>query len=76
MMKQERVKIDGMGCSHCVDAVESALKEIGVDVYEVSIGTADIRYDESRVGRSQIDSAISAAGYRPSAHVDVENLSS
>ncbi len=70
-MTHEQVRIDGMGCSHCVEAVHSALDDLGVQVHEVTIGTADISYDGASLDRSQIDSAIREAGYQPTDHVEV-----
>jgi copper chaperone len=54
------LEIQGMSCSHCVRAVEEALRSVdGVQVETVKIGSATIRYD----GRSeQIDAAIDAIG--------------
>ncbi|MBR0426441.1 MAG: heavy-metal-associated domain-containing protein [Clostridia bacterium] len=36
------LKIEGMGCMHCVAKVTAALKEIGADVKNVEIGSAEI----------------------------------
>lgn len=75
-MTRERIEINGMGCSHCVEAVRSSLKEMGIHVHEVAIGTADVSYDRSRIGREQIDAAIAEAGYTATAHKEVEDLAS
>jgi len=75
-MTRERIEIDGMGCSHCVEAVRSSLKEMGINVHEVAIGSADISYDRSRIGSEQIDAAIAEAGYKATAHNEVEDFAS
>jgi copper chaperone CopZ len=75
-MTRERITIDGMGCSHCVEAVRSSLEGMGIHVHDVEIGTADISYDRSRIGSEQIDAAIAEAGYKATAHNEVEDLAS
>lgn len=62
-MTRERVKIEGMGCSHCISAVRGALEKLDVDIHTVEIGSAEIGYGSS-VNRKQIDDAISEAGYK------------
>ena len=58
------VHIEGMSCSHCIDAVEGELKQIdGLTVEEVGIGRARVRYDASEVSPGAIESAIDEAGY-------------
>lgn len=65
MSKQtETLSIDGMNCQHCVSAVEKALgKTPGVEVEEVSIGTARVTYDASPERRKAIEEAIEGAGF-------------
>lgn len=67
-MKRERIRIAGMGCEHCVHAVEAALDEIGVAVESVKIGEADIRYDDAAMEPTSIDAAVASAGYSVVAH--------
>ena len=65
----EKMIIEGMSCGHCVAAVKEALAEIdGVDVQKVDIGTAEVRYDDERVGEATIENAVREAGYEPVAH--------
>lgn len=67
-MTRERVRIEGMGCDHCVAAVRSALEQLdGVEIHDVGIGHADISVDGT-VDRKQIDAAISKAGYQAVEH--------
>ena len=63
-MTRERIKIEGMGCQHCVDAVRKALDTPGVEIHNVSIGQADVSYS-APADRQKIDAAIEEAGYKP-----------
>lgn len=56
--------IVGMTCEHCVRAVRNRLSSTkGVEVSDVTIGSADIRYDPSIVSTSEIEDAVSDEGY-------------
>jgi copper chaperone len=56
--------IVGMTCEHCVRAVRNRLAATkGVEVIDVTIGTADLRYDPSAVSTSEIEDAVSDEGY-------------
>lgn len=66
-MNRERIKIEGMSCGHCVEAVRKALDGLGVDIHNVEIGRAEISYGPS-VDRQRIDDAIEDAGYTPTGH--------
>jgi copper chaperone len=58
------VHIEGMSCSHCIDAVEGELQQVdGLTVEEVGIGRARVRYDASEVSPGAIESAIDEAGF-------------
>ena len=63
-MTRERIKIEGMGCQHCVDAVRKALDTAGVEIHNVSIGQADVSYT-APADREKVDAAIEEAGYKP-----------
>ena len=68
-MNTETLQIDGMSCGHCVKAVRQALDDLdGVEVRNVEIGTAEVRYDPAAVDPAQIDEAIDEAGYTVLAH--------
>ena len=44
------LKIDGMGCEHCVKSVREALEEIkGIKVLDVKIGSAEIEAENDSV---------------------------
>lgn len=63
-MKQETIRIEGMTCNHCVMSVRRQLAGIeGLDVEDVQIGSAIIRYDEEVVDTARIDGAVEAAGF-------------
>ncbi len=57
------IKIDGMGCQHCVKSVTNALENIsGVKVLEVKIGEATVELPED-FDMSIIVEALDDAGY-------------
>jgi len=63
-MTELRMKIEGMSCGHCVGAVSRALKELpGVEVDEVTIGAARVRYEPDAVTPAEIANAVEDAGY-------------
>lgn len=65
-MKQIELKVEGMSCSHCVSAVEGALKKLpGVDDAAVSLEQkkVDVSYDGSKVTVDQMKEAIEDQGY-------------
>lgn len=65
-MTEKVIAISGMSCQHCVMAVRSELAKLpGVEIRELSVGQATLRYDETRVGSADIARAIRAAGYEP-----------
>lgn len=63
-MTVKKIKIEGMNCNHCVKAVEVELEELGVDSFEVSIGSAVVKYDESKISDSAIHKAVDEAGFK------------
>jgi len=63
-MTKLNLKISGMSCGHCVQAVRRALESVpGVSVKEVGIGTADLTFDESTTTAEQVQEAIEDEGY-------------
>jgi copper chaperone len=66
-MKQLKLEVAGMTCGHCVHAVREALTAVpGVKVEGVSIGSASISYDETKVNVGDLVDAVSDAGYEAS----------
>ncbi len=60
----ETLLIEGMGCNHCVKAVQDALATVaGVEVHAVEIGAAQISYDPETTDPTRIAAAIEDAGY-------------
>jgi len=64
-MRQAILDIEGMSCGHCLNAVNRALSAVpGVRIDAIRIGRADVSYDESTIDPSQLEVAVSGAGYR------------
>jgi copper ion binding protein len=64
-MAEAVMKIGGMSCQHCVMRVRKAVDEIpGVSHSDVSIGTARVEYDESKIKETDLEQAIEKAGYK------------
>jgi len=62
-MLEKTYTIEGMNCQHCVKAVELELEEIGVDSFEVEIGSAIVKYDENKISDEDVNKAIDEAGF-------------
>ena len=63
-MSEIQLKITGMSCQHCVMAVKKALGGLnGILESDVAIGSASVKYDESKVSKADIVAAIEKAGY-------------
>ena len=59
--------IDGMSCSHCLNAVRGALDTLpGVTVETVTLGRATVSYDPARVTLDEIVDAVNDEGYTAS----------
>jgi len=62
--RTEEFTIEGMSCNHCLEAVKRALNETeGVEIHEVTIGSAKVNYDPQVTDREKISAAIQEAGY-------------
>jgi len=69
-MTDETLNVEGMSCAHCKAAVEGELKALpGIEKAKADVarGTVELRYDESKVGAENLESAIEEAGYRVAA---------
>ncbi len=63
-MADAKLKIEGMSCQHCVQAVKKALGDVaGVDSTEVEIGSATVRYDNARATEKDLEAAVEKAGF-------------
>lgn len=63
-MKTITLTVDGMSCSHCVNAIESALKEMGA-AGNVNLEDKTVRVDlnEEKTSVEQVREAIEDLGY-------------
>ena len=63
-MERVTMKIDGMTCGHCVAQVTKALKDLeGVNVEQLSVGSATVVFDPNATSEEQIAQAIEDQGY-------------
>jgi copper chaperone len=64
-MMDVTIKIDGMSCQHCVMRVKKALEGLnGIARLNVSVGQADVTFDDTKVLQKDIEDTIIKAGYR------------
>ncbi|MDP5272499.1 copper ion binding protein [Chengkuizengella axinellae] len=63
-MKNQVLKVEGMSCNHCVNAIESTLKDINVKgTVDLAKGSVEVNYDESKMNLEVIKEAIEEQGY-------------
>lgn len=63
MLKKTLVDIQGMHCDDCVESIRRAIIKLnGVTACDVQLHQADVKYDPSRCGVSDIAGAIRQAG--------------
>ncbi|HCR49118.1 MAG TPA: cation transporter [Rhodothermales bacterium] len=59
-----QIQIDGMGCNHCVAAVQEAIQtQKGFAVESVTVGSAVISFEEPEMSMEALYRAIEEAGY-------------
>ncbi len=66
-MAKTTIKVQGMTCNHCVMRVAKALKAVpGVQDAQVDLQKAEaiVTYDDAKVPREKLSSAIVEAGYK------------
>lgn len=66
MLTQKIIKVEGMSCEHCRNAVESALAKLnGVSSAEVNLDENHVRveYNDSKVTFDNMKEAIEEQGY-------------
>ena len=57
------LKIDGMGCEHCIKSVREALEGInGIKVLDVKIGSAEVEAENDNI-LNEIKEKLDDAGY-------------
>ncbi|MZQ82289.1 copper ion binding protein [Paenibacillus sp. 5J-6] len=58
------LKVEGMSCNHCVNAVEKAMKELGAEGKVNLAGKlVEVEYDENKLSVEAIKEAIEEQGY-------------
>ena len=65
-METKILKVGGMSCGHCVNAVKNAVESItGAGNVKVSLeaGSVEVRYDPALVSLDKIKAAIAEEGY-------------
>ena len=63
MISQE-FKIAGMSCGHCVMAIKKELSKLNIESMEVEVGSAKVKFDQTKVSVTEIVDAIIRAGYK------------
>ena len=66
-MTSKTLKVEGMSCHHCTEAVTRAIRALaGVEHVEVNLQkkAAEVRYDESVLGEAQLAAAVEGEGYQ------------
>jgi copper chaperone len=63
-MEPLHLTIEGMTCAHCVRAVDQRLRGTpGIEVEQVEIGSADVKYNADAMSVDDITTAIADEGY-------------
>ncbi|MCG6914353.1 cation transporter [bacterium BMS3Abin03] len=61
---EQKFKIEGMSCGHCVMAVEKSLNQLNLIKKKVKIGSAKVKFDPEIVSELEIKNKIEEAGYK------------
>jgi copper chaperone len=62
---ETKIAIEGMSCQHCVMAVKKALGGVpGILESNIQVGSAVVKYEESKVNKEDIEATIEKAGYK------------
>ena len=58
------LKVEGMSCSHCVNAVEGAVKKLGAQAkVDLASKSVAVEFDEAKLSLEAIKNAIEDQGY-------------
>ena len=61
---EANIAIEGMSCQHCVMAVKKALGGVpGILESNVQVGSASVKYDDTKIKKEDIETKIENAGY-------------
>lgn len=66
MMETVTLKVEGMSCNHCVNAIESNVGKLqGVSNVKVSLdnGSVEVSFDSSKVSKEAMIDVIEDQGY-------------
>jgi len=64
-MAEAKIEIEGMSCQHCVMAVKKALGGVpGILESDITIGSALVKFDETKINKTDIEANIEKAGYK------------
>jgi copper chaperone len=64
-MTEATILIEGMTCMHCAMRVKKAIEALaGITSLTVEVGKAELRYDESLTSKTDIEAAVTKAGYK------------
>ncbi|MCL4491082.1 MAG: cation transporter [Nitrospirae bacterium] len=64
-MAEATLKIEGMSCRHCVMRVKKAIDALaGVSGSDVAVGSATVKFDESKIKKEDMKAAVEKAGYK------------
>jgi copper chaperone len=65
MMKEITINIDGMSCQHCVMRAKKAIEGLaGISGLSVEVGSATVKFDETKIQQADIENAVIKAGYK------------
>lgn len=63
-MANVTLKVEGMSCNHCVNAVEGAVKELGATAkVDLASKSVEVSYDENKLTVEAVKAAIEDQGY-------------
>ncbi|PRZ13813.1 copper chaperone [Laceyella sediminis] len=63
-MKKVELRVEGMSCGHCVNAIEGALKKLHAHaVVDLASKTVTVEFDENDLSVDRIKEAIEEQGY-------------